>query len=60
MKIIKMNPGITHYQNFLGQVKKLVAQVTDFIFDQVKNDRHSKTLDVLSICGMLTRRFKPY
>ena len=44
---------------FLGTSKK-VSTVADFIFDQVKNDRHSKTLDVLSICDMLTRRFKPY
>jgi hypothetical protein len=37
---------------FIGTSKK-INTVTDFIFNQVKNDYQSHTLDVLSICGML-------
>ena len=37
---------------FIGNSKK-INTVTDFIFDQVRDDRHAHTLDVLSICGML-------
>ena len=37
---------------FIGTSKK-INTVTDFIFDQVRNDRYTHTLDVLSICGML-------
>jgi RNAse (barnase) inhibitor barstar len=37
---------------FFGTSKRVNA-ITDFIFDHVKHDRETHSLDVLSICGML-------
>jgi hypothetical protein len=36
-----------------SRTSKKINTVTDFIFNQVKQDSLTKTLDVLSICGML-------
>ena len=36
-----------------SRTSKKINTVTDFIFDQVKSDANTHSLDVLSICGML-------
>ena len=41
-----------YLMNFIGTSEK-INTVTDFIFDQVKSDKETKTLHVLSICGVL-------
>jgi hypothetical protein len=41
-----------HLLKFIGTSKK-INTVTDFIFDQVKRDKETQGLDVLSICSIL-------